>query len=174
MQNTDCLDYLLSMAGTTYLRLWGAGSAWQIVHTWPEPRGGGPWRYRCCQKKKKTYRKGCAERKDDYCSRCAKQRLQTRAESWGRKGKEELGWAEAVKLKKKKNARITAAKQVRKIAAPRVEGYLKALPALANFLLKWFSWVICRCSWKIKICRFWAVGGVVPDRIIEKELANQI
>lgn len=37
-----------------------------------------------------------------------------------------------VKLKKK-NARITAAKQVRKIAAPRVEGYLKALPALANF-----------------------------------------
>lgn len=55
----------------------GTGSAWQIV---PAPsHGRRPLRVSVLQKK--TYRKGCAERRGDYCSRCAKQSLQKRAES---------------------------------------------------------------------------------------------
>lgn len=71
------------------------------------------------------------------------------------KVKKVSNWAKAAEFKKK-NAKNTMQKKLQKQLHKKLKVYLKAWLALTN-LLKWFDWVICRYSWKIRFYKFWAI-----------------
>ena len=112
----------------------------------------------CKKLTKRVAQKGRVITGRDVCAKITKI-----AETEVEKARRALEQGETAELKKE-NTKIATYKKLWKQLYKKLKAYLKIWPALAN-LLKWYDWVICRCSQKNRFYGLWAVADFEPSGI---------